>query len=276
LGAHGEHDTSALAGARAHARAQAGAAATTGPTVPATGATGLPAHVDPAAVVWDETIGAGGYAARLLRRDAVLRIEDPEGDACVQLLVFRAANPTERLNVADTVKVQWQAYLGPGALLLSDQGRVLMTLVADTSARHDCLGGTSNRAANEARYGNGAPWGPTPSGRDLLALGVAKHGLSRADVGPNLNLFKGVRVADDGGLHLAGEPRPGTAVELRAELDVIVALANTPHPLDARPAYTATTVRLTAWRAARPEPDPFRATSPERQRAFENTEAVVG
>ena len=50
------------------------------------------------------------------------RITDVEGDACVQLLVYNADNPAERLNVIDTVKVQWQAYLDEGALLLSDDG----------------------------------------------------------------------------------------------------------------------------------------------------------
>ena len=52
----------------------------------------------------------------------------------------------ERLNVADTVKVPWQAYLGAGHPLLSDQGRVLATVVADTLGpprhvvRHDGRG----------------------------------------------------------------------------------------------------------------------------------------
>jgi uncharacterized protein YcgI (DUF1989 family) len=32
------------------------------------------------------------------------------------VLVYNAEHPTERLNVADTVKVQWQAYLGLGSL----------------------------------------------------------------------------------------------------------------------------------------------------------------
>jgi hypothetical protein len=41
--------------------------------------------------------------------------------------------------------------------------------------------------------------------------------------------------------------------------------------LDDRPTYTATPVRVTAWRAARAEPDPYRSSTPERRRAFENT-----
>ena len=73
-------------------------------------------------MLWDETIGAGNYASHELPRGAVLRIADLDGDACVHLVVHNAARPAERLNVADTVKVQWQAYLGPGRVLLSDMG----------------------------------------------------------------------------------------------------------------------------------------------------------
>ena len=257
-------DTSTLEQARAHARAQAGAAAATGPTVPT-----------PDGLRWHETIGAGGYSARVLPRDAVLRITDTDGDACVQLLAFVAANPAERLNVADTVKVQWQAYLGPGALLLSDMGRVLLTLVDDTSARHDCLCGGGSRRTSDARWGDGSVWGGTPNPRDLLALAGLKHGLGRGDLPPWVNLFKAVRVADDGALTLDGDMRPGAHVDLRAELDVLVLLANTPHPLDDRDAYTATTVTVEARMVERPADDPLRTATPERERAFQNTDEVL-
>lgn len=271
--------TSTLEAARAHARSQSGAAPV---TVPATAATDLPEGVAAADVVWDETIPVGGYASRRLARDTVLRLADAGGDGCIALAVYSAANTAERLNVADTVKVQWQAYLSQGALLLSDMGRVLMTFVEDTSARHDCLCGTTTRRANEAKYGGPAsasgPSGPTPSGRDLLVLGGAKFGLGRGDVGPTVNLFKSVRVADDGSIALDGAPAPGTHVALRAEMDVIVVLANVAHPLDDRPEYTGTAVRATAHRATRPsEPadDPFRSSTPERLRAFLNTEEAI-
>jgi urea carboxylase-associated protein 2 len=268
--------TSSLDGARAHARSQAGAAEPAGITIPSTAATDLPHDIDAATVVWDETIELGGYTSRLLRRGSVVRMTDLEGDGCVQLLVYNANATSERLNAADTVKVQWQAYLNVGALLLSDMGRVLMTIVADTSARHDCLCGCSSRLANAARFGDGRVSGPAPSGRDLLCLAGAKHGLGRVDIAPNINLFKRVVVADDGGLHLDGEPGAASHVELRAEMDVLVLLANTPHPLDVRDEYSGSPVRVTAWRGdpagAR---DPFRTTTPERLRAFQNTDELL-
>jgi urea carboxylase-associated protein 2 len=272
-----EPATSTLDGARAHARSQADAAAPAGRSIPSSSATDLPAGVESSAVVWDETIEIGGYASRLLRQGTLARITDLEGDGCAQLLVYNAASPNERLNVADTVKVQWQAYLNEGALLLSDMGRVLATIVADTSARHDCLCGCSNRRTNEARFGEGGVASPSPNARDLLALAAAKNGLGRADIAPNINLFKGVRVVDDGSLRFEGGAAPAAYVELRVEMDVIVLIANTPHPLDPRADYSGTPVRVTAWRVPPTSnaDDPFRTTTPERRRAFENTDEFL-
>lgn len=269
--------TETLAGARHHARSQAGTVTLSGPTVPSSAATNLAPDAVGATILWDETVDAGGYASRRLPRNSIVRISDVEGDACVQLLVHNAAHPAERLNVADTVKVQWQAYLDTGALLLSDMGRVLMTLVDDTSSRHDCLCGCSSRRANEVRYGDAAAGGAHPSGRDLLALAVAKFGLSRRDVPPSINLFKSVRVDDTGAMHLDAGRRPDTHVDLRAEMDVIVSLANTPHPLDDRSEYTSSRVRCLAWMPPVPRrtDDPLRAATPERARAFENTDELL-
>ena len=77
--------------------------------------------------------------SKVLARGTRLRLRDLDGAACAHLLLYRADAPWERLNVADTVKVPWQAYLGAGHPLLSDQGRVLATVVADTSGQHDAL-----------------------------------------------------------------------------------------------------------------------------------------
>ena len=66
-------------------------------------ATDLPDGVEPGRVVWDERLGAGGYAVRRLPRGSRLRITDLDGDACAGLMVHNARRPEERLNVADTV-----------------------------------------------------------------------------------------------------------------------------------------------------------------------------
>ena len=60
---------------------------------------------------------------------------------------------------------------------------------------------------------------------------------------------------------------------LRAEMDVIVVIANCPHVLDRRAQWTVTPLRVSAWRGAvTPETDPVRTATPEGLRAFLNVE----
>jgi urea carboxylase-associated protein 2 len=164
--------------------------------------------------------------------------------------------------------------LGEGRLLLSDMGRVLMSIVRDTCGKHDAFAGCSNSRTNAARYGEGDNHTGCPSGRDRLLLALAKHGLGRKDLMPNINLFKGLTIEADGSLTY--EERSSVAgeyIELRCEMDVLVAMANTPHPLDERTEYAATPVRILAWREApTDEADPIRNATPEALRAFQNTE----
>jgi urea carboxylase-associated protein 2 len=190
------------------------------------------------------------------------------------MLVFNAERPIERLNIADTVKVQWSAYLRAGRLLLSDMGRVLLSIIEDEARTHDTFCGPSNQRTNTRAYGEGTNWGPFPNARDRLLLGAAKFGLGRKDVHPCLTWFKGVQVAEDGTTMWQGGPfAPARSVVLRAEMNVIVVLANCPHVLDERRRYTVTPVRVCAWRGPiTPEDDPIRNATLESQRAFLNVE----
>ncbi|MFJ5613555.1 urea amidolyase associated protein UAAP1 [Streptomyces sp. NPDC093221] len=247
--------------AREHARAQEGARAAAMPQVPA-----------PEGLLWSETVAGGGYTHKVLARGSELRLADPTGDACAHVLLFVDGRPWERLNAADTVKVQWNAYLGAGRLLLSDQGRVLASLVSDTSGRHDTLCGTSSAARNTARYGDGSAQGRSPAGRELFLLAAAKNGLGARDLPPSLSFFQGLRVEPDGALEFIGSAGPGTSVTLRAEQPLTVLLANVPHPLDPRPAYTCGPLEVRARPGAATAPgDPLWDATPEGRRAFLNT-----
>ena len=255
-------------GAQAHARAMAGTKVEAMPTVPAA------ATDAPAPVVWEETIAAGGYASRRIARGTRLRLIDLHGDAHVSMLLFNAENPLERLNIADTVKVQWNGYLGSGKLLLSDMGRVMMSILEDDAGTHDSFCGASNEASNARKYGDGVNYGTHPNARDRFMLGVAKHGLGRKDVHPCINWFKGIRIEEDGTTTPQTGPfDAGRQLILRAEMELVVVLANCPHILDPRPDYSVTPVRATAWHGeVTPADDPVRNATPEGQRAFLNTE----
>lgn len=262
-------------GAQAHARAMAGTRVESMPTLPAGAADPLPSGVAAADMVWEETIAPGGYAAKQLDRGARIRMVDIAGDACASMLVFNAQRPIERLNVADTLKVQWNAYLGAGKLILSDMGKVMLSILDDQAGASDAFCGASNQATNAARYGVGDNWGPHPNARDRFSLALAKFGLGRRDIHPCLNWFKGVKIEEGGGISPQMGPfAPGRSITLRAEMDLIVVFANCPHVLDPRPDYTVTPLRVSAWRGpATPLDDPIRNATPEGLRAFQNVEA---
>ncbi|MBJ7387139.1 MAG: urea carboxylase, partial [Mycolicibacterium sp.] len=69
---------------------------------------------------------------------------------------------------------------------------------------------------------------------------------------------------------------PGTAVDLLLHVDAIVLLANTAHPLDPRPQFTCSPLRVHAWSAG---DDLGRLTElvgplgPEHVQALANTDA---
>lgn len=237
--------TASTEGARTHARSQAAAATM---RVPAP-----PPGVDSARLVWAEAVPADSYVSRVLGRGTRLRLADPDGGACAHLLLFRADAPWERLNVADTMKVPWQAYLGAGHPLLSDQGRVLATVVADDSGHHDLLCGLP------------------PAAQPTMLLAVGKHGLDIRDVAPSATLFKGVRVESSGALRFTGSAGPGAGVELLIHLPVIVAVVNTAHPLDPNPEVTD--LDIVAWRADDELSRPVNQ-DPEYSRALFNTEST--
>lgn len=225
---------------------------------------------------WAETVAPGGYTHLRVARGTRLRLADPTGDACATVVLFNSANPGERLNVADTQKIPWQAYLGEGHPLLSGDGRVLATIAADTSGHHDAFCGTTSDAFAIERYGDAAPEGPSPSGHGLLRLAASKHGLTSRDLPPSVSFFQGVRANAAGDLEWLGSAGPGASVELVAELPLIVLVANVPHPLDPREDYVVGPLQVTAW-ASRPtaEGDPVFSLTPERERAYRNTIAYA-
>ena len=264
--------TGATYGARDHARAQEGTRVDTMPTLPASAWPAPPPGVEPESIVWAETVAGGGYTHKTLARGTELRLTDLAGDACAHVLLYADGRTWERLNAADTVKVLWNAYVGEGHLLLSDQGRVLASVIADTSARHDALCGTSTAVRNTQRYGDGSPQGPSPAGRELLRLAALKNGLEPRDLPPSLSFFQGVRVVADGKLEFTGSAGPGASVVLRAEQPLTVLIANVPHPVDPRPEYVCTPLEVLAWRATPTAPgDPLWDATPEGRRAFLNT-----
>jgi hypothetical protein len=269
-----EHQTDTVFAARDDARGQGGRIADAMPYLPASSTPYPPPGVAPETLTWAETVASGGYTHKTVARGTLILLEDVTGDACAHVLLYNADQPWERLNVADTVKIPWQAYLGEGHPLLSGDGRVLATIVRDDAdGHHDAFCGTTTAKATQAKYGGeSAPQSGTPSGRELFTLAAAKHNLTPRDLPPSISFFKGVRIEDDGTTTFTGGAGPGKKVELLAELPLIVLIANVPHQVDPRPEYICGLLRVHAWKSGPTGPgDKYWDATPESSRAYLNT-----
>ena len=223
------------------------------------------------AVISREQVPAGWYTTIRLKRGEALRIVDDSGRASVSMIGWREEDTSERVNCADTVKVQWSAAISKGRVLLSDMGRVFLSLIEDTSGAHDLMVGGSTQASTRAAFG-----ATTRNTQENFLAAAAKVGLGLRDIPPCVTFFAPMSLDDNGRfLWMSGRKRPGDFVDLRAEMNVLLVLSNCAHPLDpARPAATDP-ITLIRHRAPSPRPDdPCRTTSPEIVRAFEFTDRL--
>lgn len=198
--------------------------------------------------VYDFTLPAGEPWLHEVQQGQVLRILDLEGNQAVDTLFYNAREPSERYSAVDTIRAQGNLYLGAGSRLLSSEGNVLMSIVADTCGRHDTLGGACAAESNSVRYAIDKKFMHSCRDSFLHALGRCDCGMDKRDLTSNVNFFMNVPVTPEGELTFAdGISAPGKYVEMRAEMDVTVLISNCPQLNNPCNAYNPTPVRLLIW-----------------------------
>lgn len=206
---------------------------------------------DPAGARHREVVKAGDYWFYELKAGETLRIVDLEGNQAVDTLFFDAADPRDRYSAVDTIREQGNVYLTVGSRLLAASGNVLVEITADTCGRHDTLGGACAAESNQVRYDLDKLY--MHSCRDSFLLALAEHdrtGLSKRDLGHNVNFFMNVPVTPEGGLTFAdGISEPGKYVEVTAARDVLVLVSNCPQLNNPCNAYNPTPVEMIVWAA---------------------------
>lgn len=213
----------------------------------------------------------------VIRRGRLVRFTAVEAGANVALVLYNARDPSERYNMPDTLKAQHTARLSRGHVLMSDNGRVLASIVEDSLGWHDPIGGYTTREGVDRKYGTTSyqrdrnDW--LRCAAENVAVELVRNGLQARDRIPPINLFSKVWCDEGGRLHFAADHCPaGASVALRTEMDVLLILSNTPHPLDPRVPYPSVPVRMDVF-ACRPAgpTDECVTFRPENRRAFENT-----
>ena len=238
-------------------------------------------EIAPDRVVCSETLRGGQMWSAVVKRGNVLRLLDSEGGATPAALFYNAAAPLERYNMPDTLKAQYTARLTKGYCIYSDMGRVLLSIIDDTSGWHDTITGALDARGSQRKFGTGTYQSlrnefPRNT-RDNFLVELGKNGLGKRDITPNVNFFVKVVVESDGALTWVPQARAGAYVDLRAEMDVLVVLSNTPHPLDPVSVYAPQALELVVYRGdAVRDDDLCRTMRPENERGFSLTATYCG
>jgi urea carboxylase-associated protein 1 len=195
------------------------------------------------AIVHDEVVPARAPWLHRVRKGQTLRIVDLEGNQAVDFLIYAAADDAERYSAQATLAAQGNLFLREGSVLLSNEGRPMMTLIDTSVAYHDTIGGACSCESNTLRYGHHTKAQHACVDNFLDANARVVRG--KRDMVSNINFFMKVPVEPDGALGIVdGISAPGLTVDLRAEMDVEVVVSNCPQVNNPCNGFNPTPVRM--------------------------------
>lgn len=188
-----------------------------------------------------------GWAAELTKGQ-ILRIG---GTSTVDFVAFDLRNLRERFDQARTKVYNMKIFISAGDKLMSKSNRHLMTIVADTytGGTHDlqkgmCSGYRFQLAKQEGRlreyYHRDFKDEEIPDHGcwENLSTALRPFGIAPEDIPSPLNLYQTMKIDGATGRmeHTTIRPKPGTYVDLRAEMDLLVAFSACPDmPVGGKP-----------------------------------------
>ncbi|MDL2401649.1 urea amidolyase associated protein UAAP2 [Rhizobium mayense] len=194
----------------------------------------------------DHYIPAEKPFSTVIRKGQTIRIEDSYGQQAIDTLFYRADDYSERYSNQDTMRAQNAAYISTGTKIMSSEGRVMLTMTADSCGRHDTSAGACSCESNTVRFGHDTKY--LHACRDNFVAEIARYGMGKRDIAPNINFFMNVPISPNGGMTIVdGISVPGDYVELKAEMDVLMVISNCPQINNPCNGFDPTPIRVLVW-----------------------------
>ena len=183
----------------------------------------------PGTVIDQIVIPPRGKMAREVKHGETLRIVDVEGQQVGDFVAFNLHNLDEKFWLSNTIRLNKTVYLSIGHTLYSELSQPMFTITADTCGRHDLLAGSCNAEIDKVRYNADQHYGCVEN----FVAALSPYGLVRKDIPHSFNIFMNCPIGADGHYEII-EPtsKAGDYIDLRAEMNCLIALSNCPQDLN--------------------------------------------
>ncbi len=198
-------------------------------------------HPYPGRVLTEWIIPPKEYSAFLVHRGQILRLVDIAGKQVPDIVCFNANDHTDRLNQANSQLLNKRRDLTRGNVLYSVGCNPMLTISDYSNEVSFAHGSMCSEELNRLRYGVAN----TRNCRDNFAMALEAWSIGKRDIPDAFVPFMRVEVEADGTMEIR-EPTtvPGAYYDLRAEMDLLVAVSNCPQELNPCNGYEATSIGI--------------------------------
>jgi len=191
----------------------------------------------------EEVIPAREYTSLVLHRGEILRVIDLEGKQVADLVAFNATDKGEKLSCVYSNLLNGTWKLTKGHTLYSNRARPMFSIIEDKVGLHYSGGGFCSEEINFLRFNVRN----TRNCADNLTLAFKPHGIQRQDFDFDccFNIFMNLTFQPDGSMKLQ-EPlsKPGDYIDLKSEMDCIIAISNCPQDRNPCNAFNPTPLQI--------------------------------
>ena len=209
----------------------------------------MTAALDVSQAVLNSAVAARAPWSHVLKKGQTLRVIDTHGQQAVDALFYSYHNTAERYSVQDTLRQQGSAYVVLGTRLVSNEGRLMAHITADSSGRHDTLAGCCSCESNAVRFGEVTKY--QHACRENFTLELGRYGLNKRNIVPNVNFFMNVPIDTAGDFAVVdGISLAGGYVDLVADMDLLCVFSNCPQVNNPCNGFDPTPVQVLVWDTA--------------------------
>lgn len=178
-------------------------------------------------VLLNQIIPTKECTSNILHRGETLQVIDLEGKQVADLLALSKSDKNEKLSCVYSNVLNGTWKLTKGYILYTNRARTMFMIIEDKARLHYSGGGFYSEEVNYIRY----KVHHTRNCANNLTRAFKPHGISRTDFNFDccFNIFMNLIFQPDGSMKLQ-EPlsKPGDYIDLRAEMDCIIAISNCP------------------------------------------------